>query len=95
MDTEVIALYKSICENNSLDIGTKQVLLDEIRKLKPASENRWNFRYVIWALAIVALASPLTMLLTQATIEIPDGVLSLSSTAVGALAAFITSGPKK
>lgn len=38
----------------------KKMLLNEIRKLMPPDENRWNFRYVIWTLALVALSVPVT-----------------------------------
>lgn len=95
MDNEVSELYKSILEDKELDLEKKKELLDEIRKLKPASDNRWNFRYVIWALALVALSSPLVYVVHGEIKDFPEGLMALSSTAVGALAAFITSSLKK
>ena len=94
-ENKISTLYTLVINDKEVSMEDKKVLLDEIRKLKPASENRWNFRYIIWALAIVALVSPLTVLVHGYTASFPEGVLALSSTAVGALAAFITSGLKK
>jgi hypothetical protein len=93
MEADIVALYRAIIESN-LQLSDKKEFLNEVRKLRPASENRWNFRWVMIALALIAISSPLA-LITQAVKEIPAGMLALSSTAVGALAAFITSGLKK
>lgn len=93
MDAEIVALYRSIIESN-LPLPDKLQYFDEIRKLRPASENRWNFRWVILALALVATLSPLALASGWVT-TLPEGVLGLSSTAVGALAAYVTSGLKK
>ncbi|MBQ4834854.1 MULTISPECIES: hypothetical protein [Pseudoalteromonas] len=98
LDTEISKLYLKVLEDPKLDLEHKKVLLDEIRKLRPASENRWNFRWVIWALALVAIISPVASaiaLIFSKEPNISEGVLALSSTAVGALAAYVTSGLKK
>ena len=93
MDAEIVTLYKAIIESN-LEKPEKLEYLNEIRKLTPASENRWNFRWVILTLALIAISSPLA-LVTRAVDTIPEGLLGLSSTAVGALAAYVTSALKK
>ncbi len=98
MEIDIGSLYKSVTDNKETSIEEKQILLDEIRKLKPASDNRWNFRYVIWSLALVALASPLILIslaIRGEVVSIPEGIMALSSTSVGALAAFVTSTLKK
>jgi hypothetical protein len=46
-----------------MDIETKQILLDEIGKLKPPSEYKWNFRSIVIVLDIIALIAPLTVLI--------------------------------
>ena len=94
MDSELVALSKSVIESATLDFNQKKELLDEIRKLRPASENRWNHRYVIWTLALVAISTPIAFVFKIQT-EIPDVLVALSSTAIGALAAFMTSALKK
>lgn len=91
MQNDMHDLYKMVLENKELSLKDKKELLDEIRKLGPGNENRWNFRYVIWALALVALSSPVIQAWWGSD-DIPQGLLTISSTAVGALAAFITSG---
>ena len=93
MEADIVALYRAVIESN-LPLSEKREYLDEVRKLAPASENRWNFRWVILALALIAISSPLA-LLTHMVSSIPEGMLGLSSTAVGALAAYITSALKQ
>ena len=95
--SEVVLMYRSIIESD-MEMDDKLKYLDEVRKLKPPSENRWNFRYVIWAIALVAISSPLMFLafaVQGKEVDPPEAMLTLSSTAVGALAAYITSALKK
>ena len=68
-------------------------LLNEIRKLAPPEGNRWNFRYIIFTLALVALSAP-TWMIVRGDLTRPQGLLALASTAVGALAAFLSSYEK-
>jgi len=92
MDTDIAQLYKAVIESSSSE-EQKVKYFDEIRKLKPVSENRWNARWVILALVLIAFAAPLSHIFGET--EVPDGILSLSSAALGALATFITSLAKK
>jgi len=94
-ENTVSNLYSVVISDKNMDIETKKILLDEIRKLKPPGENKWNFRSIVIVLGIIALIAPLTVLFHGYADTFPPGVLSLSSTAVGALAAFITSSLKK
>jgi L-asparagine transporter-like permease len=93
MNDNVFEMYKSVIDSERT-IKEKKELLNEIRKLVPGNQNRWNFRWVIWALAAIAIVSPLTFIGTYFNLtdpKVPDAVIALSSTAVGALAAYITS----
>ncbi|TYC62197.1 hypothetical protein ETQ85_01190 [Zoogloea oleivorans] len=105
MDAELRLLFKDVLDS-SLDIQDKKILMNELRKSAPPDENRWNFRIVVWTLAIVAISIPGYVLWTTSIglggsagipreIKIPEGLLSLGSTAIGALAAFLTSQRRK
>ena len=80
-------LSRVVIEAN-LPIQEKKVLLNEIRKLRTGQEDRWIFRTVVWILGAVAILGALYPLLSKQ--PSPDGLLSLASAAVGALAAFLT-----
>lgn len=82
-------LYKVIIENPDLDVKSKEKLLSQVRKLKPANENIWNQRSVIIALGIVAVV-PLLFIMCSNLAEEINSILPISATAVGALAALIT-----
>ncbi|MFT5816263.1 MAG: hypothetical protein ACI9VT_004041 [Psychroserpens sp.] len=92
MQSEVGQLYKVIIES-SFDDDTKKQLLDEVRKLRPISEQTWPARWVIFALVVIAIAAPVAHIFSE--YAVPDGILALSSAAVGALASFATSISKK
>lgn len=97
MDTDIAELYKSVLDSE-LSKDEKKEFFDEIRKLKPATEQRGNIRWVISALVFVAISSPLLLIILGFQIsdpKLPPELLTLSSTAVGALAAFMTSSFKK
>ena len=74
----------------------KQKIISELRKALPT--DRWTFRWVIWGLIVVVLipvAGVFLIWLIKGSIDvnsIPQGLISLASTALGALAAFITPG---
>lgn len=94
MNQEIIDLYKTVLDDTKLTTSEKRKLLDDIRSLIPGSQNRWNFRWVIWPLGLMALSLPILVLVqllspSAASIKIPDGLLSLASAAVGALAGFL------
>nr|WP_320189843.1 hypothetical protein [uncultured Desulfobacter sp.] len=96
-ETELIQLYKEIIENERFNIQEKTKLLDEVRKIKHPQQNRWNYWYVIFALALISFSTPIAYalkILTGQEATIPEGLLSLSSTAVGALAGFLTASLK-
>lgn len=88
MSSEVVKIYRDIIEDEKLELEQKKELLSEVRKIISPDENRWNFRFVIWTLALVALSVPVWAMWKSA--DIPQALLSLSSTAVGALAGFLS-----
>lgn len=58
-DADIVQLYKEVIENDKFSTKEKSKLLDEIRKIKDPQQSRWNYWYVIFALAIIAFATPL------------------------------------
>jgi hypothetical protein len=86
-------LYLKIIEMPNLKPGEREDLLNDVRKLQSPEVNRWNFRYVIFALAMLALSVPIYamwQLAVGSESRIPDALLSVAATAVGALAGFVT-----
>jgi hypothetical protein len=97
MTKEVTALYELVLRSGR-PVCEQKKLLNEVRKLLPAEGNRWNFRYVIFTLALVALSVPVVagvLLCRGKEIDLPEGLLALASTAVGALAAFVSQAVHK
>ena len=95
MDADLRDLFRHILEAER-PLAERKAMMNELRKLAPPDENRWNFRFVIWTLALVALSVPVSVLLSAIANEgtlprsLPEGLLSLGSAAVGALAAFLS-----
>ena len=93
MDDNLFELHKMVLAKN-LSVGNTKRLFNELRKTIPGEQNRWNFRWIVWTLALVALSVPVWFAYAlHANIgdsKIPDGLLSLASAAVGALAAFVS-----
>lgn len=99
MDTDLRDLIKTVI-NSDKPIEEKKELIDELRKMAPPDENRWHYRIVLITLALVAVSLPLFILSTTllhwfvgapnlASLKVPDGLLSLGSAALGALAAYL------
>ncbi len=100
-NSDLILLYKGVLDSD-LEMADKKELLDEIRKLQPATDNRHNFRNAMLALIFVAAIGPLAYGITFAiaagtgnTVSMPQALIALSSTAVGALAAYMTGALRK
>jgi hypothetical protein len=81
-------LYQIVLQSNMTSADKKE-MFNEIRKLGSATRDRWIFRYVVWILGGAVL---IAMAMAFYQVTIPDGVLSLVSAAVGALAAFLSPG---
>ena len=89
MYDKIFDLYTKVLEDKELPPEKKEEMFNEIRKITSPIDNRWNFRYVIFALALVALAVP-AFALWRADAQIPDALLSIAATAIGALAGLLT-----
>jgi hypothetical protein len=100
---EGISSMAATIEDSILEVvkGTKpsdeQIkIIRALRKSLPT--DRWAFRWVIWGLIVVVLIPMVTFVLSgwlKGSIDItniPQGLISLASTALGALAALITPG---
>lgn len=95
MNPEIYALYQRVLDDPQLSLRDKRKLLDDIRSLIPGAQNRWNIRWIIWPLGLVALSLPALVfaklfLAHPNEIAIPESLLALASAAVGALAGFLT-----
>jgi len=88
VNDKLFELHKAVLKDETLSFWKKRSLLNELRKTMPAEQNRWNFRWIVWTLALIALSVPAWLACTGKS-EIPQGLLSLASTALGALAAFV------
>ena len=77
-------------------LAEKEALVKQLTKALPT--DRWTFRWVIWGLIAVVLIPVIGVFViwwVKGNIDvnsIPQGLISLASTAIGALAAFITPG---
>src|SRR5690348_11995038 len=75
-------------------LAEKEALIKQLVHALPT--DRWTFRWVIWGLIAVVLIPVIGVFgiwAVKGTIDansIPQGLISIASTAIGALAAFIT-----
>jgi hypothetical protein len=76
----------------NLHVDEKIKLLNELRKLKPPTSDRWIYRWVIWFLGatIIITVSVSLLMAFKGKAGIPDGLLAIASAAVGALASFLS-----
>jgi hypothetical protein len=92
LDPQIYDLYSQIL-NSDRTVPEKKAMWNEVRKLMSPDDNRWNFRYVVIPLALLALAVPIyafTLAFRDQPVDIPQALNSLGSAGVGALAAFLT-----
>src|SRR5262245_26159216 len=89
MYDKIFDLYGKVLADKELPPEKKEEMFNEIRKITSPIDNRWNFRWVIFALALVALAVPVYAL-SHGDAKIPDALLSIAATAIGALAGLLT-----
>jgi len=98
MNLQLNDLVKMVIDSEHT-VKEKKILLNELRKLLAPEQNRWHFRYAIWTLAFIALSIPIIVILSYYAhgkpVEVPSGLLSLGSAAVGALAALLSPSTRK
>lgn len=90
----VIDLMKIVLQQTDLPTKEKRELLDEIRKARPALEDRWVYRAVIYCLGgavVLTVIGVFVLIGARPTAAIPDGLIALGSTAIGALAGLLSS----
>ena len=71
--------------------GTPEEKVRIIRELRKCTD-RWTLRYVIWgliAVAIIPILGIFAMISIRQTIDVPQALVVLAATALGALAAYI------
>lgn len=87
---DINELFKLVIQDEKLNILQKKILLNEVRKLRPPEEDRWVYRTIVWVLGAVALGTVIYPFVNSTATEIPAGLLSIGSAAMGALAGYLT-----
>lgn len=83
-------LIRLVLSDNALDPDQKKMLIDELRKSSPGTADRWTYRWAILILGATILASVgFTFFLKLHNVDIPDGLTSIGSTALGGLAGLL------
>lgn len=85
----VNSIIENIVEDDSLNPQKKIELINEIRKAAPPLHDRWLYRSVVWGLS-VAILLVFVLYYFVGREGMSDGIISIGSAAVGALAALIT-----
>ncbi len=88
----VFSLMAKVIEDKDLNPVEKAKLLDEIRKARPALEDRWIYRWIVYflgATVILTVFGSFAMVVVQKDANIPDGLIALGSGALGALATLL------
>lgn len=95
-DETVFSLMAQVLENDALNLEQKLKLLDEIRKSRPALEDRSIYRWVVYFLGAALIFSMVAVIICVLMKEtnIPDGLVALGSGALGALSGFLPNRPK-
>ncbi len=93
-ETTLLDLIKIVLQDNALTSKEKKLLIDELRKNNPGSNDRWTYRYAIIALVLAVILTILALwfLSAQDAKQIPDGLVSIGSAAVGGLVGLLTPG---
>jgi uncharacterized integral membrane protein len=93
MPIDMGTIILEILKDEKTTVDEKSRLLNELRKSMTPANNRWNAWYVLFGLIAIAIAAPVffvVALYLQKPPELPQALISLSATAVGALAAYLT-----
>lgn len=92
----VFSLMAKVIENEKITHSERIQLLDEIRKARPALEDRWIYRWVVNFIGIALLLTVVVIALCIFTgkPDIPDGVVAIGSGALGALSGLLANRPK-
>lgn len=95
-DESVFSLMAKVIADEKIPHKEKMQLLDEIRKARPALEDRWIYRWVVNFIGIALLLSVLIIAfcLYMEKKEIPEGLIAIGSGALGALSGLLANRPK-
>ena len=91
-----LALMSEIINNNKLTTKDKKKLLSEVRKVRPALQDRWIYRWVVYLLGgtvVLTVLGGFYIIGWAGKIEIPNGLIALGSAAIGALAGLLANRP--
>jgi hypothetical protein len=82
------------------DIPTKEKLklIDEVRKIGPASDDRWAYRICVYGLCLCVNACIIVigvLSFSNQVAEIPETLIALGSAAVGALATMMSNNNRQ
>lgn len=81
-------LVRLVLEKDGLEVCDRVLLIDEIRKGN--SHDRWGPRWAVWGLALVTIASVVTIGLLAGEGRNSEGLIAIGSAAVGGLAGLLT-----
>ncbi len=89
---DIVHLIRIVLESNA-STDEKKRLINELRKARPALQDRWLYRWVVWFLGAAAVGAiiAISWLVTEGS-DAPDGLIALGSAAVGALAGLLAPG---
>lgn len=92
----VFSLMSKVIENESISHEQKIQLLDELRKARPALEDRWIYRWVVYFLggALIGTVLVIAVCIFNKIPAIPDGLIAIGSGALGALSGLLANRPK-
>lgn len=92
-----LSLMAKVIQDDNFNTDQKIKLLDEIRKARPALEDRWIYRWIVYFLGstvILTVLGGFIMVMLEASTSIPDGLIALGSAALGALATLLSNRSK-
>ena len=87
-------LIRIVLQDGALSAKEKKNLINELRKNNPGTNDRWTYRYAILALvfAVILTIVAISFLALLPKTEIPSGLVSIGSAAVGGLAGLLSPG---
>ncbi len=91
----IAKILTEIPNDCALTVEERIRVADELRKSLPPESNRWTFRYALWGVCLVAILPPIILAgvspwIQEANSQIIASIIQISSTGVGALAAYMT-----
>lgn len=82
-------IYTVLCDTTTTP-EQKIILIDELRKNNPGASDRWAYRWSLWIMGGSIILTILSVsVLAFYTGKVPEGLLSIGTGVVGALAGLL------